>query len=399
MKDRRKGERRSSGAEQSVRINMNRLDNIMNLVSELVIYRTRLEELSAQYKATEITEPLEQVAKITSDLQELVLNIRMQPVSNVFNRYPRMVRDLSQELGKSINLIIEGEETELDRTLVTEINDPIVHILRNAIDHGIETVEDRLMVGKDKTGTVYLSAYQEGNKVIIKVEDDGKGINPAVIRKSAMEKGINVEGMTDEQVIQLIFGQGFSTKKEVTNVSGRGVGMEVVKSKISSIGGDVFVNSTVGRGTSIVIELPLTLSIIQALLVKVGDESFAIPLSVIEKVAEIYDGDIKCSHNEKVYIYKGKAIPVIHVTDILEIEDTSTETNMIIVKLGQQYYGLVVGSMLGQQEVVIKAIGETLPNIPVYVGATILGDGKITLILDVGNICNSEKEKGARNAI
>ncbi|HBT18875.1 MAG TPA: chemotaxis protein CheA, partial [Clostridiaceae bacterium] len=236
-------------ANQSIRVDLSRLDNFMNLVSELVIYRTRLEELSTQYKATEINEPLEQVARITSDLQDLVLKIRMQPVNVVFNRFPRMIRDLTQELNKDMDLIIEGEETELDRTVVSELGEPLVHLIRNAADHGIEPTEERVAKGKDPKGTIHLIAYQEGNKVVIKVSDDGKGIDPEKIRESAIRKGIPTEGLTKLELMNLIFNPGFSTNTEVTNISGRGVGMDVVRSKITALGGSIDVTSEIDRGT------------------------------------------------------------------------------------------------------------------------------------------------------
>ncbi|MFZ7131517.1 MAG: chemotaxis protein CheW [Eubacteriales bacterium] len=376
---------------QSIRVDLSRLDSFMNLVSELVIYRTRLEELSNQYKTTEINEPLEHVARITSDLQDLVLRIRMQPVNVVFNRFPRMIRDLSQELGKEINLIIEGEDTELDRTVVSELGEPLVHIMRNAADHGIESMQDRLVLGKPKVGVITLTAYQEGNKVVITVSDDGKGINPEVIKASAARKGIHTEGMGEKDLIQLIFNQGFSTVEKVTNVSGRGVGMDVVRQKISSLGGNIEVISEVDKGSTFIIKLPLTLSIIQALMVKIGKETFALPLGVIEKVVKVTQKEIVHSHNHEVYMYREKAIPVIRVNRRLHIESFADNQHIIIVFLGRQYYGLVVDDLIGQQEIVIKKLSGNLKGMKEYVGATILGNGDITLILDVGNLCNERK--------
>lgn len=376
---------------QSIRVDLSRLDSFMNLVSELVIYRTRLEDLSNQYKTTEINEPLEHVARITSELQDLVLKIRMQPVNVVFNRFPRMIRDLSKELEKEIELIIEGEETELDRTVVSELGEPLVHLMRNAADHGIESVGERLALGKSKAGLVKLSAYQEGNRVVITVSDDGKGIDPQTIRESAERKGINTQGMGDRDLVQLIFNQGFSTVKKVTNVSGRGVGMDVVKQKIYSLGGNIEVNSEVNKGTSFVIKLPLTLSIIQALMVKVGKETFALPLGIIEKVVKVEQNEIMSSHNNEVYIYRQKAIPVIRVNEKLGIESVGHNKHIILILLGEQHYGLLVDDLIGQQEIVIKKLNGVLSQMKQYLGATILGNGDITLILDVGNLCNEGK--------
>jgi len=377
---------------QSIRVDLSRLDNFMNLVSELVIYRTRLEELSTRYKATELNEPLEQVARITSDLQDLVLKIRMQPVNVVFNRFPRMVRDLTQELGKDMDLIIEGEETELDRTVVSELGEPLVHLIRNAADHGIESAEERKAKGKNPKGTIELTAYQEGNKVVIKVSDDGKGIDPEKIRESAQRKGIPTEGLGKSELIQLIFNQGFSTNTEVTNISGRGVGMDVVRSKITTLGGSIEVTSEVGKGTNFVIKLPLTLSIIQALMVHVGSETFALPLGLIEKVIKVQDGDIKDSHNGEVYIYRDKVIPVVRIDEKLSIERERKNQHIIMVLIGGKQFGLIVDELIGQQEIVIKKLSGSVGKMDEYLGAAILGNGDITLILDVSNLVSGKGE-------
>ena len=379
-------------ANQSIRVDLTRLDSFMNLVSELVIYRTRLEDLSKQYNTTEINEPLEHVARITSELQDLVLNIRMQPVNVVFNRFPRMIRDLSNELNKEIELIIEGEETELDRTVVSELGEPLVHIMRNAADHGIDSVEKRLALGKPRTGLIKLSAYQEGNRVVITVSDDGKGIDPVAIKASATKKGIDTAGMSDRDLVQLIFDQGFSTVEKVTDVSGRGVGMDVVKQKIASLGGDIQVVSEVNIGTIFVIKLPLTLSIIQALMVKIGTETFALPLGIIERVVKVEDEEIVKSHNNEVYIYREKAIPVVRLNEKLNIESIGDNKHIILVALGDQYYALLVDNLIGQQEIVIKKLNGVLSHMKEYLGVTILGNGDITIILDIGSLCNEGKE-------
>lgn len=382
----------SSGMNQYIRVDLKRLDSFMNLVSELVIYRTRLENVYKDIKSTDINEPLEQVARITTELQDLVLKIRMQPVNVVLNRFPRMVRDLSRELNKEIELIIEGEDTELDRTVVSELSEPLVHLIRNAADHGIEAPEVREALGKSRKGTIKLSAYQEGNRVVITIQDDGKGIDPEAIKESAIRKGIDVQGLSDKELIGLIFNQGFSTSKEVTNVSGRGVGMDVVRQKIESLDGEIDVISQVGKGTTFRIKLPLTLSIIQALLVKVGPETFALPLGVIERVIKLNEGDIISTHGDEIYIYKNKAIPIVRVNEKLNLESQDGGSHIIIVLLGDQYYGLIVDELLGQQEIVIKKLGSVLKGLKEYLGATILGNGDITLILDISNLCSEEKE-------
>lgn len=377
-------EKTSKKVHQSVRVDLERLDMFMTLVGELVIHRTRLEQLSNSHKLGDLNETLEQVGRITSDLQDLVMKIRMLPVERVFNRFPRMVRDLSLELNKDIDLIIEGETTELDRTVIEEIGEPLVHLIRNAADHGLESPDVRMKNGKSSKGTIKLIAYQEGNKAIIKVEDDGKGLDVEKIRKKAHDKGIDTEGLSDVDVKNIIFMQGFSTSEKVTDVSGRGVGMDVVKTKISSLGGTIDVISEVGKGTAVIIKLPLTLSIIQALLVNVGNETFAISLGYIDRVININVNDIKMTNNKEILMYRGKVIPLIRAAQKLNLkEGDSLDKFVVIVNVGEKTIGLLVDSLMGQQEIVIKSIGKMLHNHKEYVGATILGDGLVTLILDV----------------
>lgn len=378
----------SSTLNHSIRVDLVKLDQFMNLVSELVIYRNQLDDISDKLKINEINEPLANVARISSDLQELVLKIRMQPLSVVFDRFPRIVRDLSKELGKDIDFQIEGDQTELDRIVVSELNEPFIHLIRNAADHGIETKENRLLAGKPEQGLIRLIAYQEGNRVIINLNDDGHGIDPNNIREAALRKGIEAEGLNDTQLMQLIFNPGFSTNKEVTSLSGRGVGMDVVKQKINSLGGTIEVSSEVGRGTSFVIRLPLTLSIIQSLMVNISGEVFAVPLGLVEKVVKVSKEEILNSYNKEVYIYQGKSIPVIRVDERLGLKSEDKEKHLILVHLGDSYYGLLVDELLGQQEIVIKKLSGVLGKMKEYLGATILGNGNITLILDVGNICS-----------
>lgn len=375
---------------QSIRVDLSRLDRFMNLVSELVIYRTRLEDLSTKYKATEIYEPLENVERITSELQDLVLKIRMQPVNVVLNRFPRMIRDLSKELDKDIELLIQGEETELDRTVVSELAEPLVHLIRNAADHGIESRERRKELGKPKKGLINLTAYQEGNRVILIVKDDGKGLDPQVIEKSAQRKGIETKGLNERDMVNLIFHPGFSTVENVTNVSGRGVGMDVVRQKIISLGGSIDVESVVNEGSTFTIKLPLTLSIIQALMVKIGEETFALPLGIIETIVKVKKEEIILSHDKEIYVYRESMVPVIRINEKLGIESTSQNNHLILITLGHKYYALLVDDLIGQQEIAIKKLSGTLGNMKEYLGATILGNGDITLILDVGNLCKEE---------
>jgi len=371
-------------AHQSVRVELDRLDKFMNMVSELVIHRTRLEQISNHNKLTDLTETLEQVGRTTSDLQDLVMKIRMLPVDSVFNRFPRLVRDLALELGKEMELVIQGADTELDRTVIDEIGEPLLHLIRNAADHGIESSETRIASGKNPMGKIKLIAYQEGTKAIIRVEDDGAGINVDRVKAKAESIGIITEGMSDADIRNLIFAQGFSTVEKVTDISGRGVGMDVVKTKIASLGGTVDVVSEMGKGSAFIIRLPLTLQIIQALLVTVGEETMAISLGYIDRVIEYKEDKVKKTNNKEVIIYNGNIIPLIRLNEKLALKSSGTKKHyIVIVKVGEATVGLLVDSLLGQQEIVIKALGKTLKNLKEYIGATILGDGLVTLILDV----------------
>ena len=372
-------------AHQSVRVDLERIDNLMNMVSELVIYRTRLEQIVTTHKSQELNETLEQVGRTTSDLQDLVMKIRMLPLDTVFNRFPRMIRDVSVELNKEINFIIEGADTELDRTVIDEIGEPLIHLLRNAADHGIESKEKRIAAGKSPVGTIKLVAYQEGTKALIKVIDDGAGINVEKVKAKAEQKGINTEGLSDADIKNLIFAQGFSTNEVVTDLSGRGVGMDVVKTKISALGGTVDLLSEEGKGSTFVIKLPLTLQIIQALLVKVGEETLAISLGFIDRVIDYKEENIKKSNGKEVIVYRDDVIPLVRLNESLDIESSKTDKKfVIIVNVGDKTIGLLVDALCGQQEIVIKPLGKTLKGLDQYIGATILGNGLVTLILDIG---------------
>lgn len=372
---------------QSVRVDIDRLDSFMNLVGELVIHRTRLEQISSSNHLTELNETLEQVGRTTSDLQDLVMKVRMISLDRIFNRLPRMVRDLSTELNKEIEFTINGQDTELDRTVVDELGDSIVHLLRNAVDHGIENKDERAKTGKSPVGHITITAYQEGNKAVIKLLDDGRGLDVDKIKQKAQSKGINTDGMTDSDIINLIFLQGFSTSEKVTDISGRGVGMDIVRTKVTSIGGSIDVKSEKGRGTTFTIHMPLTLSIIQALLVKVSNETFAISLGFIDKVINMKQEDIRHSNNKEVIVYRGDIIPIIRLSKRLGLDySDNNEYFIVIVKIGEKQVGLVVDSLVGQQEIVIKPLGKSLKSIKEYVGATILGNGLVTLILDVVSI-------------
>lgn len=387
-----KKESHHNNRNQSIRVDLNRLDSFLDLVSELVVYRNQLADAGKRNNADEVRDSMEQVSRLTSELQDLVLKIRMQQVSVVFNRYPRMIRDLANELQKEMELVVIGEETELDKTVVSELSEPMIHLLRNCADHGIEKPEVREKLGKPTKGTITLSAYQEGNKVIITLEDDGKGIDPDVIKESAQRKGINTDGMSDRDLQMLVFHPGFSTAKKITNISGRGVGLDAVQAKISELGGSLEMESKVNVGTRITIKLPLTLSIIQALMIRISDEDFAIPLDVVERVVMIKDDEIIQTRQNEVYRFQGKLIPIVRTNELLNLPKTESKNKFaIIVTIGAQYYGILADSLIGQQEIVIKKIDQILMDLNKYQGATILGNGAIALILDVNAICNEKK--------
>lgn len=377
---------------QSIRVDLNRLDLFLNIVSELVVYRNQLEDASKRNNMTDVKDSLEHVSRLTSELQDLVLKIRMQQVNVVFSRFPRMVRDLSKELGKDIELIIKGEETELDKTVVSELSEPLIHLFRNSLDHGIELPDVREALGKPRQGVIELTAIQEGNKVIITLKDDGKGLDPVAIKESANRKGINTDGMSDDDIKRLVFHPGFSTSKEVTNISGRGVGLDAVVAKITELGGTFDLTSEVHVGTVFTIKLPLTLSIIQALLVEVGESIFATPLDIVERVVMVNEDEITQTGNQEVYSFQGTLIPVVRTAKLLDIQTSSvTRHYAIVVKVENNYYAILVDRLLGQQEIVIKKIDDLLQQINRYQGATILGNGSVALILDVNALCNTNK--------
>lgn len=377
---------------QSVRVDIDKLDALLNLVGELVINKTRLEQIGLTHKLTDLVETIEQMDRVTTDLQSVVMKVRMVPVGQVFNRFPRMVRDLSHGLNKEINLIIQGEETELDRTVIDEIGDPLVHLLRNSIDHGIETPDERQAKGKNPIGEVRLIARHEGNNVIIMVEDDGKGINPEVIKSIAVNKGLITQAEADKmetnEAVKLIFLPGFSTAEVVTDVSGRGVGMDAVKNKIESLGGMVDVETKINEGSKFKIRLPLTLAIIQALLVNVSEEIYAIPLGSIDSTINVKSSDIKTVQNKEVILLRGQIIPIVRLANVLNIPETEQQDELfiVIVHIGELRAGIIVDNLIGQQEIVIKSLGKLLAGIKVIAGATILGNGQVALILDIASL-------------
>jgi two-component system chemotaxis sensor kinase CheA len=378
---------------RSVRVDIEKLDVLMNLVSELIIAKNGLMSVSGNDEGTvsaAFNEQVEYLERVTTNLHESVMKVRMMPIETVTQKFPKMVRDLSKKLDKQMKLFITGEDTELDRTVIDEIGDPLMHLVRNSADHGLEDNATRAQRGKDSAGNIYLDAYQDGNNVVIEVRDDGNGIDVEKIRNKAIEKGTvtpeQAEVMTDKEVINLLFQPSFSTAKQVTDVSGRGVGLDVVKTKIESLGGDIEVKTMLGEGSTFIIRLPLTLAIIQSLMVEVGGEKYAISLGNIQTIEDVLVTDIKYVQSKEVINLRGTVIPLIRLDSILDIEpsqETVESLTAVIVKKGDRLAGLIVDSLIGQQEIVIKSLGKYMSNnSKIISGATILGDGEVALILD-----------------
>lgn len=376
---------------RTVRVDIEKLDVLMNLVSELIIAKNSLVSASSAEGVTGsgFNEQIEYLESVTTNLHESVMKVRMVPIESVVNKFPRMIRELSKKLDKKMELYMSGEETELDRTVVDEIGDPLMHLLRNSADHGLESAELRLQRGKPETGSIFLDAYQDGNNVVIEVRDDGNGIDTEAVKEKAIERGVITpeqgESMSEKDIINLLFNAGFSTAKKISDVSGRGVGLDVVKSKIESLSGEVEVKSKLGEGSTWIIRLPLTLAIIQALMVIVGGEKYAISLGSIQTIEDISPDEIKLVGNSEVISLRGSVIPLIRLSRELDIESLKTpEDNLVvvIVKKGEKLAGLVVDELMGQQEIVIKSLGKYISKCRIISGATILGDGEVALILD-----------------
>ncbi len=393
--------------EQTIRVDVKRLDELMNLIGELVLAKNRLikiyNDVEERYEGEKFLDELNQVVSsisiVTTDLQIAVMKTRMLPIGKVFNKFPRLVRDLSRELGKKVKLIIEGEETELDKSIIEEIGDPLVHMIRNSVDHGIEPPEERIKKGKPETGTVWLRAYNEGNMIVIEIKDDGKGMDPEKLKEIAIKKGIitptEAENMNDKEAFMLIFKPGFSTAAKVTNVSGRGVGMDVVKTNIEKLNGIIEVDSISGKGTTFKLKIPLTLAIIQALLVASQEDLFAVPLSNVIETVRIVEEDIYTVEGKSVLKLRDEVLPLVNMADIFEVEkilEPEKYLYVVILGLGASKVGLIVDRFIGQEEIVIKSLGEFLKGIPGIAGATIRGDGRVTLIVDVGTLMKLAKK-------
>jgi len=390
--------RAPAAVEQTIRVDVKRLDHLMNLIGELVLAKNRLikinDDVEERYEGEEFLEELNQVVSIvslvTTDLQIAVMKTRMLPIGKVFNKFPRMIRDLTRELNKKIELEIEGEDTELDKSIVEEIGDPLVHIIRNSCDHGVETPDIRLAAGKPETGTISLKAYNEGNQIVIQIDDDGKGLDVNMLKNKALEKGLisekEADTMSDKEAFSLIMRPGFSTAAAVTNVSGRGVGMDVVKTNIEKVNGIIDIESEVGKGSSMKLKIPLTLAIIQALLVGVQEEHYAIPLASVLETVRISKDEIYTVEGRSVMRLREDVLSLVHIGDIFEVErilDASEHAYVVVLGLGTQKIGLIVDTLVGQEEIVIKSLGDYLKGIEGVAGATIRGDGGVTLIVDV----------------
>ncbi len=383
-------------ANRSVRVDIEKLDVLMNLVSELIIAKNGLVSISDTNDTTldnSFHEQIEYLERVTTNLHESVMKTRMVPIESVVNRFPRMIRDLSKKLDKEMELYMTGEETELDRTVIDEIGDPLMHLLRNAADHGLESNAERAKNGKNPVGSIYLDAYQDGNNVVIEVRDDGAGINAEKIKLKAIEKGkISEEQaarMTDKDIIDILFQPSFSTAEAVTDVSGRGVGLDVVKTKIEALGGEIEAKTKLGEGSNFIIRLPLTLAIIQALMVIIGDEKYALPLGSIQTVEDIPSSEFKDIQGKEVINLRGSVVPIVRLSKILgckKPEKEPEELLVVIVKKGERLAGMVVDELIGQQEIVIKSIGKYIKNHKIISGATILGNGEVALILDVNSL-------------
>ena len=389
----------SGSVSHTVRVDIEKLDVLMNLVSELIIAKNGLVSAShvegdeAAALNQSFTEQIEYLERVTTNLHESVMKVRMMPIESVFSRFPRMIRDLNKKLGKKMELYMSGEDTELDRTVIDEIGDPIMHLLRNSADHGLESAEIRKERGKSEVGSIFLDAFQEGNNVVIEVRDDGNGIDTEKVKAKAVEKGTitqeQADVMTDKEAIDLLFRPSFSTAEKVTDVSGRGVGLDVVKSKIEALGGDVEVKTKYGEGSTFSIRLPLTLAIIQALMVKLGDEKYAISLGSIETIEDIPVSDIKYVHAKEVIHLRGNVIPLIRLRDLLDVPGEPEEAEnitVVVVRKGDKQAGLVVDSLIGQMEIVIKSLGKYIRINKMISGATILGDGSVALIIDANTL-------------
>ncbi len=390
---------------ETIRVDIDRVEVLMNLVGELVLDRNRIVKLASRFSnidkesevAEELNEAIAGMSRSVSDLQEAVMKLRMQPVKKIFSKFPRIVRDLAKKLGKKINLELEGEDTEIDRSILNKLEDPLIHLVRNSIDHGIETPDVRRASGKNETGTIKLAAFQEGDRIIVSIEDDGKGINPEVIKKKAIEKGLikpeQAENMSDKEIYELIFLPGFSTAEQISDVSGRGVGMDVVASTINSLRGTIEIDSEPGKGTKITMKLPLTVAIIRTLMVGSNDRVFAIPIFSVAEIIQYNPNDIKDVGHYKSLMLRDKVYLLFSLNELFELEKEGEEKFVIIINVGEKSIAIAVNDLYGEEEIVIKPLGKLLSDVHGIAGATITGDGKVVLILDINSLINDKKSE------
>lgn len=377
---------------QSVRVSMDRLDKLMNLVGELLISKMQLEDIKKRHGLSELDDIVQTIDHLSFDIQNEVMEVRMVPVDHIFARFPRLVRDLAHEQNKKIELMIEGKEIELDRTVLDRMGDPLVHLLRNSIDHGIETPEERKQKGKPDTGAIKLHAKREKNTVSIQVIDDGKGLDPAELKQSALKKGLitqkQADSMNDTEACNLIFLPGFSTNKVITEISGRGVGMDVVKSVLDSLGGQLKMESVLGKGTTLTMSLPLTLAIQQVLLINISGETYAIPVNIISKTIKIKSKDIKKIKDREVIIYRSHELPLIRINRVFSLDAGTEKENLLVmvVEKDEELVGFIIDDIIGEQQIVIKTLGNILKNVKGFAGGTTLGNGKVALILDINTL-------------
>ena len=397
------GAKKKKEENETIRIDIDRVSTLMNLVGELVLDRNRIVKLTSRFRSNcadleaieELNEAIAGMSRSVSDLQEVVMKLRMQPVKRIFSKFPRIVRDLAKKVGKKINLELEGEDTEIDRSILNQLEDPLIHLVRNSIDHGIEPPEERIAKGKPEYGTIVLSALQEGDRIIVSIEDDGRGIDPEVIKKKAIEKGLirpeQAEQMNDKEAFELIFLPGFSTAEQVSDLSGRGVGMDVVANVIHSLRGAIEIDSELGKGTKITMKLPLTVAIIRTLMVGVDDRIFAIPLFSVVEIIKYRPEDIKDVGTYKSLMLRDEVYLFFHLNELFDIESQNKHKFVIIINIGEKNIAIAVDNLYGEEEIVIKPLGEMLKDVEGIAGATITGDGKVVLILDIKSLVNNKR--------
>jgi two-component system chemotaxis sensor kinase CheA len=388
-------------SDLTLRMNVERLDTLMNLVGELITDRNHLHQLRGQIAAEtslnghseQLFETITHLGRITDQLQEEVMSIRMLPLESVFSKFPRMVYDMSKKVGKLVEVIIHGEETEMDRSMIDEIYDPLIHLIRNSVDHGIESPQERLTANKPERGTLTLTARHEQGRIILTVEDDGRGIDREKLRHNAAKKGLispeEAASLTDEQAIDLIFWAGFSTAEKVTEISGRGVGLDIVKTNIQRVNGSIRLETRPGRGTKFEIALPLTLAIVPSLLVRVRQSTFAIPMVMVSETVRLESSEIKTIRQSPVILLRGSVLPLVYLSDVFNFPQSSTERRhlfVVVIQSGKDRFGLIVDSLIGEEEVVVKPLGAFVGDVPGISSATILGNGQVALIVDVFNL-------------